>query len=1009
MRLQNLAACFLLAAHSWAAVTWVPQSGGTPAALPASHASPVDYHVTCADAGTASLSDIQTAYNDSYRGDRILIYPRSATNNACAWTVNTDQSSQLSIAQVLLKKRPGTSGYVELTTPHHALLPPEGVRITPAYAPLMPTFTQTADVAAFEVAALLPPAEYVKFRGIRCLTGGTTQGSGAVWQQTAHSYGCINVGARHTGAYYPSGLVQTNLSNASSIGDDTFYVNSVEGLSPGVQIGIQDTTWSANEAGMDRILTIASVGTGCVTTATCFKTTTTATKAHISNARILLHLNSVGEAMLPNHIVISQIIGTQGGLHRQGAWLSLNGRTMTVQDSFLEGVMDTARLSDTQVVYSFNATGPLKMLNNYLSGSSENFMFGGQAPGHDNQLNYGLFVGNWFGHIPEIERLGPWSQTQEANRGLWNGSGPYGGRMVFAGRQVIPTNSTTFSTYGYFQAQNTGVVCASEPDWALATAVGVNVTETCSEPGFPAVVWKRMGATYHAMVKNNFELKAGKNVEISRNVFDWFSDQYPYNQQQPHMINFKASSYAETYGTSHVLLSPHGTGSPTAGCQSTVAGGAKSWPDCYLARTANILFERNLMRSIAGGFAVMGAQNYVAAEAGPYTIRKNLVLQFELPNNSAEQLYTLWSTSSSFAPSGGASSTAALQGPLKLDQNTFWASYFTSAISSVAGDPGKTGDFPAGSSVEGNIWFRGGAGGFRSSLGTDGQPIVVWPGTGQFKRNVIIGSPTGATYPSGYPAGEVFNNCATSSACPADWSYSDGTYGRLFRHWDRDKVFWNHGLLKVRLNHWAEGSMPNGDDVGADPDQVPEIRSMVATPTDRAVAITYTPTAAMAGNTGIWEIWTGSPNWVEATYTSFLADPATIAGRDRDVQLANGDRVVVFTGLSPSTTYYFRGHNYDVRRYQFTTLPTISSPVAKTVGKTAEHASTATIEIEYGTSYNAGTDTIDSPSTASVACAVNATCRISFTVPAGSINYYRLKEKASGGTTLLTGRVSLLP
>ncbi|HYI94627.1 MAG TPA: hypothetical protein VEX68_13860, partial [Bryobacteraceae bacterium] len=332
--LYAIACCFT----ANAGVTWQAHLTGPSSSIPATHNVPVTYTVTCSDSGTGDIAEIQAAVNDSWRGDTILLNAKSAIGNQCRWGATTNVPS--AAGAVLIRVRPerqGETGRLRITTSEYAKLPNVGTRITPAYAPLMPVLSLDGNVGFFELAGVTPPASHVQIDGLLFTVGGATQTSAP---GAAHNHSAIITGNNQTGAWYPVGPYATRLAVASAAGDRTFYVESTNGLYAGLEFMLQNSSWNAAEIGIDRSLTIASVGVNCVTTPNCFTTTAPAAKSHIVNAWILPNLNSGGADMQPDDIIIRHCIFTQDHLHRITRWITLSSRTTLIEDNFAEGVMD---------------------------------------------------------------------------------------------------------------------------------------------------------------------------------------------------------------------------------------------------------------------------------------------------------------------------------------------------------------------------------------------------------------------------------------------------------------------------------------------------------------------------------------------------------------------------------------------------------------------------------------------------------------------------------------------
>ncbi|MEO8464695.1 MAG: hypothetical protein ABI640_05090 [Gammaproteobacteria bacterium] len=96
---------------------------------------------------------------------------------------------------------------------------------------------------------------------------------------------------------------------------------------------------------------------------------------HAVNGLIRIGLNNLAPATLPNHIVIDRcyVHGDLTAGSRRG--IAMNGAYVAVVDSYLSTFFMPG--ADSQAIWAHNTTGPLRIVNNYLEGASENVLFGG--------------------------------------------------------------------------------------------------------------------------------------------------------------------------------------------------------------------------------------------------------------------------------------------------------------------------------------------------------------------------------------------------------------------------------------------------------------------------------------------------------------------------------------------------------------------------------------------------------------------------------------------------------
>ena len=80
-------------------------------------------------------------------------------------------------------------------------------------------------------------------------------------------------------------------------------------------------------------------------------------------------------ATLPNHIVFDRcyVHGVPGANNRRG--IAMDGAYVAVVDSYISDFQELG--TDSQGLWAYNTTGPLKIVDNYIQAASENVMFGG--------------------------------------------------------------------------------------------------------------------------------------------------------------------------------------------------------------------------------------------------------------------------------------------------------------------------------------------------------------------------------------------------------------------------------------------------------------------------------------------------------------------------------------------------------------------------------------------------------------------------------------------------------
>jgi hypothetical protein len=80
-------------------------------------------------------------------------------------------------------------------------------------------------------------------------------------------------------------------------------------------------------------------------------------------------------ATLPSHIVFDRcyVHGEPGANNRRG--IAMDGAYVAVVDSYISDFQELG--TDSQGLWAYNTTGPLKIVDNYIQAASENVMFGG--------------------------------------------------------------------------------------------------------------------------------------------------------------------------------------------------------------------------------------------------------------------------------------------------------------------------------------------------------------------------------------------------------------------------------------------------------------------------------------------------------------------------------------------------------------------------------------------------------------------------------------------------------
>lgn len=207
------------------------------------------------------------------------------------------------------------------------------------------------------------------------------------------------------------------------------------------------------------------------------------------------------EARTPHHILIDRSY-LHGVPLREGPvrCLALHSRTTTLSNSYLSECKSGN--TDAQGIWMGQSLGPVLIINNYIEGSTENFLSGGgNAVGNSEMAVRGRaqrdlrFIGNHFRKKPE------WRRTQASG---------------------VPTRKCMVGEYQRDTSTSQWYVCSATPSTWTATGV--------TPPSFSE--------------KNLFELKDGQGVYVYGNVLEkaWEAAQpgsaFLFNQSGGYTPNF---------------------------------------------------------------------------------------------------------------------------------------------------------------------------------------------------------------------------------------------------------------------------------------------------------------------------------------------------------------------------------------------------------------------------------------------------------------------------------------
>ena len=918
---------------------------------------------------TVSAAEVQTAIDKSWLGDTIKI----EANSPITLTTN---------GQLHIRKKKEGSGYLTITSTEEDKLPADGTRITPAYLPLT-AIIQKDPTAVGSASQFVSGGSWMNIWGGKRYAAEHIKIRGLTFRVTPYaewvkpSYGRVRIVASYfistgkdmssnayngtTGpAFYSNGYGETTLRSATLVGDTLIPVNDASWFEPGMTLAILpgNTDW----------ITVASVDYANNN----IVSNRAMSFAHTSGAEVSQQTTNPDRDM-PDDIVIQHCLFLSDHLVHMYYGVGINTRAFTIRDSFLEGFRATVP-TDARAVLGYNGVGPVTLENNYMEATAENVMVGGSTPTGDWELGKAgpvMVRYNYFPKILERDRFGPYDIVVEQKRGQFGVP-----RLVLAGRYVFPSwqwsgSSTVLGSTKWWVAKNTGIVGVVEPSWPSSPAVGDEIQD-----GGVTWIFAGTGAGTPPSVKNNFELKAGQNLYAQYNVMDGYPDNSLWNASQFLAVNLKANS----------LL-----------CNNTTA---TAWPLCYAARAININFTNNKVITQAGGIQFGGGNGILTAEVRDWTLRNNLVIMTE----------PAMTNGSPFSPLRiGIAAANDVARNVHILHNTFYAGFtYPYSFVEVTAKSTTGANFPGDNSMVGNIWPRWGAA-FRSSVGNDGgSTLNIFPCAGatadnctaqQWDKNVIVGAPTGTT---NFRRGSVLSNCPTSASCPEDWSFAglqaDGnSYGPLLRNPAA-------GLFGVQNEHgWAKRSMPDGSDIGADTDDIPNIQGLSVTPTDRMVLFQWSVTAPIQNIPCVVEV-NETPDFT-GRYAGELSDISTYYRQDADDSDRNTRQGLLrmltvghSVALTPATLYYYRLQcGGDARHGTFTTSAAMDGFADQTVSRVAEDPATSSMQLVYGPWYNRASGTIGDYQVASAQCESGQTCTVSFPAARGTLVYYLWVDRDSSG------------
>ncbi len=617
--------------------------------------------------------------------------------------------------------------------------------------------------------------------------------------------------------------------------------------------------------------------------------------------------------------------------------IGLHGSNITIRNTFIEYAKDFG--TDSQAIGSYNGIGPYTIENNFLEGAAENIMFGGAIgweianPPLDPQGVTSADIVLRYNYLPKNParfRLEPWKP------GLW----------VEAGKSIKPADGSNVS----FIATNSGFTGAVEPQWPGTR----DQTTTDGE-----VVWRAWSPTgaLRWVVKNNFELKAAERATIQYNVFDRM-----WTDAQQASINLKTEN------------------------QNTRIPAGE-----YAARTENILFRDNIIRSAP---AAMTVSRGLGGTARNWNIRNNLFHDID-----AKKYGDAWERQFQFInlPFPG----------LVFEHNTV-VSTFSGATMLLD----RLGSEPLNEQVvfRNNILQRSSITGVRGSGSSEGTPTfeMYMCGSqpcqeGLVSPNVIAGANRNI-----YPP-YTFNLCPAAAACDSDLSGAKFTDAS-----DND--------FSLAEDSPFRGAASDGGDLGVDMRTLPQIRRLRVDTTATKAVLHYQLSEPIQHIPCVLEVGR-RPDFTDRVAD---VDPALFRRADSDrrpTALTDGAYHTFVIGsdtnetamggsgysraLEPATKYYYRLQcGGDARTGEFTTTLTrvavdVSVPVRVPPSDGVIEAA-----MEYGY-VEEGAPKEFRQSTEAVSC--SSGCDITVPARSGSVLYFRARYKTAEGDQLSAVQAVALP
>jgi hypothetical protein len=209
---------------------------------------------------------------------------------------------------------------------------------------------------------------------------------------------------------------------------------------------------------------------------------------------------------------------------------------------------------------------------------------------------------------------------------------------------------------------------------------------------------------------------------------------------------------------------------------------------------------------------------------------------------------------------------------------------------------------------------------------------------------------------------------------------------------------------RLRNSNSFVGRGTDGKDLGADTTQLPLIRNLTVTPTDRLALFTWSVTEPIQDIPCVIEVSADrdlSTTISDMDPTRYARPGSSDDDRLPKIGLSRTMIIGANAALASEATYWYRLHcGGAFEQGGFTTLAPLTGSSAFSVSKQPGRGSSNFVAVEWGTSYSRAADSISGGGVVTATCNARGPCAATFQVPSGTVAYYRLQEHDAGGHTI---------